>query len=186
MRLRSLFLLLVFAAITACKPAVELPILYPVPPTRLIADDGRQLSTESLAGQVAIYDFIFTRCGATCPMMTRAMQELTRKFPDDAPIRFVSVTVDPEHDTPEVLARYAETHRNDQRWMFLTGTREDVIDLSVKGFKLAAGDPVEGLEPFLHSTRFVLVDKEGNIRGYYDSIEKEAMAKLVDDAKALL
>ncbi|MGH9458267.1 MAG: SCO family protein [Thermoanaerobaculia bacterium] len=173
-------------ALTACAEAPALPPpLYPVPSVTLVSDAGRSFPLDSLDGKVAIYDFIFTRCGATCPMMTRAMARLTTEFDDEAPVRFVSVTVDPAYDTPEVLRTYAAPHRTDDRWVFLTGEREDVIGLSVDGFKLAAGVPQEGAEPILHSTKFVLVDPEGNVRGYYESGDRESMRQLVEHARAL-
>lgn len=177
--------LLLLAA--GCGAGSELPVLYAVPPASLVSDAGDPFELESLRGNVAIYDFIFTRCGATCPMMTRAMQRLIEEFDDAAPMRFVSVTVDPVNDTPEVLAHYAAQHRTDPRWVFLTGEREQIIRLSVDGFKLAAGgDPQPGLEPFLHTAKFVLVDPEGKIRGYYESGDREQMEKLVEDARRLL
>lgn len=186
--LRSFFpALLLLALPLACTEApAPPPALYPLPSMTLVSDAGAPVALDSLRGNVAIYDFIFTRCGATCPMMTRAMQKLTSEFDPGDAIRFVSVTVDPAHDTPEVLRAYAATHRTDPRWIFLTGDREDVIGLSVDGFKLAAGVPREGLEPILHSTKFALVDAEGNVRGYYESVDAEAMRQLVVDARALL
>ncbi|HVR43542.1 MAG TPA: SCO family protein [Thermoanaerobaculia bacterium] len=185
-RARRAFAAALFVVALSCGRPPELPVLYPVPAVTLVGERGEPVALDSMRGNVAIYDFIFTRCGATCPMMTRAMQRLTREFPPDAPIRFVSITVDPEYDTPQVLAQYAAEHRNDPRWSFLTGDRDAVIGLSVDGFKLAAGDPMEGLEPLLHSTRFVLVDRRGDVRGYYDSLDGDAMKQLVADAKALL
>lgn len=182
----SLLLILLFSiGATACHEAPALPALYPVPPAALIADTGEPFSTESLRGSVVIWDFIFTRCGATCPMMTRSMQQLARELEGVEPLRFASVTVDPVYDTPEVLARYAAQHRNDPRWVFLTGDRDEVLSLSVDGFKLAAGVPQEGLEPLLHSAKFVLADKDGIVRGYYESGDAEDMKNLASHARAL-
>lgn len=177
---------LVVAAAGCAERGEPLPVLYPVPDVPLIADDGNPLATGDLRGNVVVYSFIFTRCGATCPMMTRAMKKLTTRFDDDAPIRFVSVSVDPAHDTPEVLRDYASKHREDDRWVFLTGERDDVIGLSIDGFKLAAGEPGEGLEPILHSTKFILVDRDAQIRAYYDGGDPDELKTLVGDAKRLL
>lgn len=179
--------LLCLLMLTACGGVEHnLPVLFQVPDTRLTTDEGRELRLSGLEGNVAIYNFIFTQCQGSCPIMTRQMQELTRKFPSDQPIRFVSVSVDPANDTPEALREYAAGVRTDSRWIFLTGTRDEVIGLSVEGFKLAAGDPGEGAEPILHSSKFVLVDKQGQIRGYYDSLAKDSMQQLIDDASSLL
>jgi cytochrome oxidase Cu insertion factor (SCO1/SenC/PrrC family) len=179
-------LAIALAAAGCAETAEPLPILYPVPDVALFADDGNPMATGDLRGNVVVYSFIFTRCGATCPMMTRAMKKLTTRFDDEAPIRFVSVSVDPAHDTPEVLRAYAAKHREDDRWVFLTGEREDVIGLSIDGFKLAAGEPGEGLEPILHSTKFILVDREGQIRAYYDGGDPDEIKTLERDAKRLL
>ena len=178
--------LLVLLHAGCAERAEPLPVLYPVPDTPLVADDGTPTSTADLRGEVVIYDFIFTRCGATCPMMTRAMKKLTGEFDADEQIRFASVSVDPAHDTPAVLSEYAAKHREDRRWVFLTGERDDIIGLSVDGFKLAAGEPGEGLEPILHSTKFILVDRDGQIRAYYDGGDPEEMERLAADAKRLL
>jgi protein SCO1 len=155
----------------ACQPQPELPKLFPVPSTTLVDETGKQVSLDAMKGSVTVYDFIFTSCTGTCPIMTNNMRALTQEVDDDAPVRFVSISVDPARDTPAVLAAYAKRVRNDDRWTFLTGQRDQIIDLSVKGFKLAAGDPMPGGEPLLHSSKFAIADKQGVIRGYYDATD---------------
>ena len=169
MRGRSLLLAL-FLAI-ACKPAPDLPKLFPIPDTQLVDETGKAVNLASMKGSVTVYDFIFTSCTGTCPIMTNNMRELTAKIDKEAPVRFVSISVDPARDTPAVLAEYARRHRNDPRWTFLTGDRTAIVDLSVKGFKLTAGDPMPGGEPLLHSSKFAVADKEGVIRAYYDATD---------------
>jgi protein SCO1/2 len=160
-----------------------------LPEFRLTERSGRPLALADLRGRPWVADFIFTRCGGACPAMTARMARLRREIPTDVP--FVSFSVDPAHDTPEVLSRYAVTFRADESWRFLTGPPKEVYDLSVGGFKLAAMEvpPAEqaagGDGPFLHSSKFVLVDAEGVIRGYYDSTDEEAMRRLVADAGAV-
>ncbi len=162
--------MLLLAAL-ACSPAPELPKLFAVPDANLVDEGGRPVSLGTLKGSVVVYDFIFTSCTGVCPIMTNNMRALTAKVAKDAPVRFVSISVDPARDTPQVLAAYAKRVRNDDRWTFLTGDRDAIVRLSVDGFKLAAGDPVPGGEALLHSSRFVVVDKEGMIRGYYDAAD---------------
>jgi len=177
---RSLVFLL---ALFACAPRPELPQLFPVPNASLIDETGKPVQLDSMKGSVTVYDFIFTNCAATCPIMTNNMRALTPLVKKDAPVRFVSISVDPTRDTPAVLANYAKRVRNDPRWTFLTGERQTVIDLSVKGFKLAAGDPAPGGEALLHSSRFAVADKSGVIRGYYDAMDgtaPEQVAKVVE------
>lgn len=158
-------------------------MLFPVPDTQLVDETGRSVNLGSLKGSVTVYDFIFTSCTGTCPIMTNNMRALTPKIDRDAPVRFVSISVDPARDTPPVLARYAKRVRNDPRWTFLTGERQQIVDLSVKGFKLAAGDPMPGGEPLLHSSKFAVADRNGMIRGYFDATDgrvPEEVAKVVE------
>lgn len=181
---RSLLLLL--ALFLACKPAPELPRLFPVPDTQLVDESGKAVNLASMKGSVTVYDFIFTSCTGTCPIMTNNMRALTPKIDEEAPVRFVSISVDPARDTPPVLAEYAKRVRNDPRWTFLTGDRQTIVDLSVKGFKLAAGDPMPGGEALLHSSKFAVADKTGTIRGYYDATDGTVPEQVAEVVKALL
>jgi protein SCO1/2 len=166
----------------------DLPVLGIVPDFTLTNRDGRTVHRADLAGAPWIADFIFTRCAASCPMMSQRMARLIRDLPPELPARFVSFTVDPQYDRPAVLERYAESFSAPERWLFLTGGTEEMHRLSREGFKLAvdaAGNPANPDEPILHSTRFVLVDGEGRIRGYYEAFDEESTAKLVRDVRAL-
>lgn len=184
MRARSSFLLSLLALLVlACQPKQELPKLFPVPDTSLVDETGKAVSLGAMKGHVTVYDFIFTSCTGTCPIMTNNMRALTPKVAKDAPVRFVSISVDPERDTPAVLAGYAKRVRNDPRWTFLTGKRDDIVRLSVDGFKLSAGDPAPGGEALLHSSKFAVADKNGVIRGYYDGADgrvSDQVAKVVE------
>ncbi|HEX8173129.1 MAG TPA: SCO family protein [Thermoanaerobaculia bacterium] len=180
MRIRSLVLALLVAA---CQQQPELPKLFTVPDAKLVDERGARVELDSLKGRVTVYDFIFTSCTGSCPIMTNNMRALTKKVDADTPVRFVSISVDPARDTPAVLAEYAKRVRNDPRWTFLTGTRDDIVKLSVDGFKLAANDPQGGAEALLHSSKFAVADKDGVIRGYYDGANGESVdevAKVVE------
>lgn len=182
----SLFALALLA-VAACARQPELPRLFPVPDAALVDESGRPFRLGSLKGKVVVYDFIFTNCAGTCPIMTSQMRKLTRMVDADAPVRFVSISVDPARDTPQVLQTYAARHRNDPRWTFLTGDRETIIRLSVEGFKLAAGDAVpSGAEPILHSSKFAVADKTGTIREYYGSTDGDAPDHVAATVRALL
>jgi cytochrome oxidase Cu insertion factor (SCO1/SenC/PrrC family) len=178
-------------AVLATRPGgtPDPPRMSALPDFRLTERSGRPLSLADLRGRPWVADFIFTQCAGACPAMTARMARLRRDLSSD--VRLVSFTVDPAHDTPEVLARYAAAFHADESWHFLTGPQKDVYDLSVGGFKLAAmevpaGEQAAGGDgPFLHSSKFVLVDGEGVIRGYYDSTDEKAMRALVADAGAL-
>ena len=166
------------------------PVLGQVPELTLVNRDGRTVRRAGLAGAPWIADFIFTRCPASCPLMTARMARLGRELPRDWKVRLVSFSVDPEHDTPAVLERYAESFKAPARWLFLTGDGRQIYRLSREGFKLgvdASPQPVgaETAEPILHSTRFVLVDGEGRIRGYYDAFDAESMKGLMRDLESI-
>jgi protein SCO1 len=184
MRVRSLLVLLSLAL--ACQPRPELPQLFPVPDASLVDESGRSVRLGSMKGSVTVYDFIFTSCTGICPIMTNNMRALTPKVEKDAPVRFVSISVDPARDTPQVLASYAKRVRNDDRWTFLTGDRATIVDLSVKGFKLAAGDPMPGGEALLHSSKFAVADRNGVIRAYYDATDGNAPEQVAAAVEQLL
>jgi protein SCO1/2 len=162
--------------ILACHHESDLPKLFPIPEAQLVSEAGKPVRMSEMKGHVVVYDFIFTHCSGTCPMMTATMQKLTKKIPANAPVRFVSISVDPIRDTPRVLRDYAVYARNDPRWMFLTGDRKTIVDLSVNGFKLAAGDATDSAnESILHSVKFVVADKKGVIREYYAATKDDAV-----------
>jgi protein SCO1/2 len=179
--------LLAVAAATAVQRLWRpepLPVLGKVPEFALTNRDGRPVHRSDLAGRTWVADFVFTRCPASCPMMSARMARLDRDLPRDLPVTLVSFSVDPEYDTPEVLERYARSFQAPERWLFLTGGRAAIRRLTVEGFKLGlemAPGPGSGPEPILHSTRFVLVDGEGGIRGYYEAFDEESTAKLKTD-----
>ncbi len=164
----------------------ELPHLSSLPGFSTISETGATVTKETLAGQVWIADFIFTTCGGTCPGMTAKMRSLQERLRSESGVRLVSFTVDPEHDTPEVLARYGLGQGADpRRWSFLRTDKDAIRTLCRTGFRLSVEDAGEGVEPILHSTRFVLVDGTGTIRGYFDSNEPGAMDALVTGARFL-
>jgi protein SCO1/2 len=172
-------------AAVALRRAADPPVYWTLPAFALVDQDGRGVRLLDLGGRPFVADFIFTRCAGVCPVMTARMARLQTQIPDG--VRLVSITVDPVHDVPAVLKRYAEGVGAGPRWTFLTGPREDVYRLAKDGFKLEAaevppGAPPAGDGPFLHSSKFVLVDGRGQVRGYYDSDDAAALERLVADA----
>lgn len=170
----------------ACSHRSDLPRLFPVPNATLVNENNQRVTLDENKGKVTVYNFIFTNCSGTCPMMTATMRRLTPKVPKDAAVRFVSISVDPARDTPQVLRDYARRVRNDDRWTFLTGERKAIVDLSVNGFKLAAGDPGPGGDPLLHSAKFAVADKNGVIREYYGATDGDAAEHVADTIRELL
>ncbi len=157
------------------------------------ADQNKQpFSNSNLEGQVWIANFIFTRCQGLCPLLTGQMAVLGEKLKNQN-IKFISFSVDPEHDTSEVLSQYAMAHHVPEgKWFFVTtGKNQNMWDFVSRSFMLGAGeataeDLAQGAEPVMHSSRFVLVDAKGFIRGYYDSQDPQKMDDLARDASSLL
>src|SRR6516164_417617 len=183
--MRLLTVILLSALVLSCRRAPDLQTFYPVPDFSLTDQADKTVTLQELKGKVWVADFIFTNCGGTCPVMTEKMRKLQETLPAD--IHLVSFTVDPNRDTSKALAAYAAEHgATRDRWLFLTGDKQMLYDICIKGFKLPleddAGTP---LEPITHSTRFVLVDKQGQIRGYYSGIEEQELNRLAADAKRL-
>jgi protein SCO1/2 len=163
-----------------------LPSLGTVPTFQLVNQDAQPFGSEQLAGKIWIADFIFTTCPGPCPIISTRMSELQRPL-EKSDVHLVSFTVDPEKDTPEVLRAYADKLRKQPfRWDFLTGPRDAIHSLSRDGFKLGLSEGAEEDGGPIHTTRFVLVDRRGFIRGYYDALAPDAVTKLLADTNHLL
>lgn len=167
--------------IACASRASKLPVYDAVPRFTMTDSVGRSFDSKVLADKVWIADFIYTSCPGPCPRMTSQMHKLQQQVKGDSDVLLVSISVDPEHDSAPVLNGYA--HRfggpaND--WIFLTGSPETVHLLAYNVFH--TGDVIGMMD---HSTKFVLVDKHGTIRGYYSSLQPESMAALLQDVDAL-
>ena len=157
-----------------------------VPFFELTNQNGQQFGSAQLAGKIWIADFIYTMCPGPCPMISSRMSELQKPL-EKTDVRLVSFSFDPEKDTPEVLRRYAEKLQAEQgRWDFVTGAKSTIYKISHDGFKLAVSDGSDARGIPVHSTRIVLVDRHGQIRGYYDALEPEAITNLLADTNHLL
>jgi protein SCO1 len=153
-----------------------------IPSFQLTNQEGQAYGTEQLKNQVWVANFIFTRCPGPCLQMTKNMGKV-QKMSEKSELRLVSFTVDPDFDTPVVLKKYAEQHGAEaKRWTFLTGAREPLHTLIEKGFKLSVAEatpeeiPVTG--PFIHSTLFVVVGKDGKTLGYLDGSSPDFLKKM--------
>jgi len=159
-----------------------LPMMGRVSNFQLIDTQGKDITLKDLKGKIWVVDFIFTTCGGICPMMSQNMARLYEHFHGDNRVHFVSISVNPENDTPEVLAEYAKRYSADpNRWHFLTGPREMIEQLAVSGFKVGSAK-----EPVFHSAYFILVDTQGLIRQYYEGTQKESIGKIKTDIEILL
>ena len=225
------------------RPLEGLKLFGTVPDFSLLQRDGRRITLADLRGKVWIANFIYTHCTDTCPLQSARMARLQEELNGEPDIRFVSITVDPELDTPEVLSEYASRFGADRnRWLFLTGEKRIIYALALQGFRLSVADPEEMDQgprgerapsgrpqsrqetpfqqprrragaatqilrtavisllapapalahhgapgkPFIHSSRFVLVDPQVRIRGYYPGTDEQALGQLRRDVRSLL
>ena len=153
-----------------------LPVLGQISDFTLTNQLGQAVTLADLRGHVWVADIIFTRCAGPCLKMSRQMKELQEGLPSTSNARFVSLTTDPGFDTPPVLKTYGEQRfgADAGRWIFLTGTKEEVANLAGKSLKLAGVEkkPEERESPvdlFIHSTIFVIVDKSAQLRGVFQT-----------------
>ena len=188
-----------------------LPMYGLVPDFSLVERSGHIATRADLAGKVSIVDFFYTRCPDVCPLQSAHMARLQTELTGAPDARLVSITVDPDHDRPAVLAAYAARFQADPtRWLFLTGPRDAVYRLAVDGFHLAAVvsgalRPTPwwpGLGPaqawaheepagskviqLVHASYFALVDRQAHIRGYFEGTRWDDVQRLQKDAKRLL
>lgn len=175
-------LALAAAALAGCSAHANLPSYSSVPGFSLTDQTGAKFdSGAALAGHVWIADFMFTTCPGPCPRMSKQMSEVQDAL-QGTDARMISLTVDPQEDTPPVLEKYAQFyHAHPGVWYFLTGDVATLNRLDHDVFKL--GDVDGSLD---HSTRFVLVDRNSQVRGYYLTSEPDAIKHVIADAKSLL
>jgi cytochrome oxidase Cu insertion factor (SCO1/SenC/PrrC family) len=183
---------LVFALAGCSGPTSEENVHDPIiiPPFTLIERGGQTVTDADLRGKVWVASFIFTRCAGPCPQVSGTMARIQKELDREKDVRLVTITVDPEFDRPEVLKEYAGRYGADpERWLFLTGKPEAIYPLLNGGFKLAAA-PSEGKartpgNEVTHSTRLVLVDRKGHVRGYFEGRQIDEQGNPVDDLPKL-
>ena len=183
--MRGASLILPFLALLSALPACSegpsgaevlaagpLPVLGEIAPFGLVDQSGAVFGREELAGRVWVADFFFTRCPSICPQLTRHLQRVADRWRKVPRIGFLSISVDPTYDTPEVL----EAHRREwpmaKRWTLLTGDPAAIRSLSLDSFHLAFDGDFSQDGDITHSTRFVLVDPEARIRGYFNTLDE--------------
>ena len=168
------------------------PVLFAVRPFALTNQLGHVTGTTNLLGHVWVADIVFTSCAGPCPRMTTLMSELHKSVPPTEPVRFVTLTTDPEHDTPAVLERYGRQHSADPaRWLFLTGSKSQIKDAAVAGLKFTALEKEPSQQEsdsdlFIHSTIFVVVDKRGDARAVFETDQTGVKEEILTAIRALL
>lgn len=180
---------------TVSKPDLE--TFGAVPAFTFTDQNGNTISNEDYTGKVYVVEFFFTTCPDICPIMTENMKKIQDKFLGNSNLGIASFTIDPAHDTPEVLKEYAKTKGiTKPQWHLLTGKREEIFKLANEGFNLYVGSTPEVEGGFEHSGFFALIDKDGNIRSrkdengnpivYYDGLDDKGIQMLQEDIKELL
>ena len=186
---RTITALCTAVSLLACSSSEPLPKYGKVPEFSLRDHRDRAVTQDIFTGKVSVVDFIFTRCPDICPMLTQQLADLRAGLPNDPALAFVSISVDPEHDTPERLTAFAKLHKALQpNWLFLTGNSDEMKRVVMSGFKQAMeAQPASAERPanVLHGTHFVLVDQRGELRGFYRSDAADA-APLTAAIKTLL
>lgn len=184
-------LVILLPALQARKHTYDLPDQGQVPAFSLVDDQHQTFTEAALRGHPTIIDFVFTRCDSICPALSARMANLQDKLSDARAesIKLVSISVDPQHDTPDVLAEYARRFgAHPDKWRFLTGPREDIVRL-VTGPFMGLMKP-EGVSPggapaITHSPFFLLVDGDLTIRGVYDSRDLPRVEEMMRHARYL-
>ena len=157
-------------------PAAPLPVYGQIADFALTNQNSSAVTLADLRGRVWVADIIFTRCAGPCPRMTRQMKELQDALAPESEAKLVTLTTDPDFDTPPVLKAYGERFGADpRRWLFLTGTKPELARLAIGSLKLTAvpKQPEERESPqdlFIHSTLFVIADKRGQLRGVFETV----------------
>jgi protein SCO1 len=168
--------------LSCSDPASKLPDYGVVPQFEMTDSTGHAFRGSQLQGKVWIVDFIYTNCPAECPMMSARMHSIEKQVSGMNDVRLISISVDPERDTPPVLAKFANRYGGaNEQWSFLTGTPETVHTLAYTTFHV--GDVISKIN---HSTKFMLVDKRGHLRGYYSTLGgQDDIPQLLKDLAAL-
>ncbi len=175
----------------------DLATIGTVPAFSFIDQNGKKITNENYKDKVYVVEFFFTTCPSICPIMTENMIKIQNDFLGNSNLGIASFSIDPAHDTPQVLKEYAQNKGiTKPQWHLLTGEKENIFKLANEGFNLYVGEASEVEGGFEHSGFFALVDQEGNIRSrkdkngnpiiYYDGLEESGIQMLKEDIKKLL
>ncbi len=173
------------------NPFKECPITdttqHYIPDFTFVNQEGNPVGKTQMEGKITIVDFFFTSCPSICPVMSQEMERVNDMFRDEPRVQILSISIDPEFDTPEILKEYADDHNAVAgKWDFLSGGKLETYQLAKCGFVIPALDGNGVPDDFAHSDKFTLVDEKGRIRGYYSGTSREDVDLLMLEAKILL
>ena len=165
---------------------VKLQKYWSVPDFALTERGGQTVKLADFAGKVWVADFFYTTCPGPCPMLSSRLSDVQKELGAEPNLRLVSISTDPEKDTPDALKLYAEKFKAADRWLFLTGEKAGIYSLARDGFKLPIAEPASPGGQIIHSTRLILIDQAGTVRGFYEGTGETGMRDLVRDIRKLL
>ena len=158
---------------------------HKIAPFKLLNQNGDTITQDDYKDKIYVADFFFTTCQDICPIMTEHMVEIQKELKEDNEVLLLSHSVIPEYDTPEILKAYAlKKGVDDTRWNLVTGSRKEIYTLARKSY-LAVKDIPGEEDAMVHTENFMLIDKKGQIRGYYDGTDSEAIEVLLEDIEIL-
>ncbi len=158
---------------------------HKIAPFKLLNQNGDTITQDDYKDKIYVADFFFTTCQDICPIMTEHMVEIQKELKEDNEVLLLSHSVIPEYDTPEILKAYAlKKGVDDTRWNLVTGSRKEIYTLARKSY-LAVKDIPGEEDAMVHTENFMLVDKKGQIRGYYDGTDSDAIEVLLEDIEIL-
>lgn len=190
MRSEAVVLVLLAALVVGCPKtrAEDIPVLSDLPEFSLVDQDEQPFSRDAMEGRLWVAAFVFTHCRSTCPRLTAHMKGLQTRVSDVPGVSFVSVSVDPRNDTPDVIKAYMTKNSLDEsNWRFVTGGEDAIRHVVIEGFRVGLGDDesaAAGADDIMHSNSFVLVDEKARVRGYYRA-NNDGIGDLERDLRAL-
>lgn len=173
------------------NPFEECPVTdstqHYIPEFSFTNQEGKSIGRAEMEGKITIVDFFFTSCPSICPLMSKEMERVNDMFREEPKVQIMSVSIDPEFDTPAVLKEYAAEHNAiPGKWHFLSGPKDETYQLARCGFVIPTIDGKGEPDDFVHTDKFILVDDLGRIRGYYSGTNREAVDLLMLETKVLL
>jgi protein SCO1 len=162
-------------------------VFHKIPSFNLTSQTGAPVTDHTFDNAIYVADFFYTKCPNVCPKMSSQLSRVQEAFEDVPMVKILSYSIDPEYDTAKVLNDYASMYgAKEGKWYFATGSKKEIYDLARNGYFVSATTGTGGAEDFLHSEKFVLVDKDKHIRGYYDGTNQEDVDRLILEIKVLL
>jgi len=154
---------------------------------KLVNQSGKTITQKDYEGKIYVADFFFTRCQTICPIMTKHMSDLQQEFLNDDQVKLLSMSVTPVMDSIPILKAYADKKGAiEKKWNLTTGDKKHIYNLARKSFMSVLDEGDGGLQDFIHTEQFVLIDKKKQIRGFYDGTNADDIKRLIDDIRLLM